>query len=328
MSKPVIGFIGLGIMGRPMAKHLLALILEGQSGVCFDNLPEGTTFESNTVAKAMTSELFRGRILGETRTGVGVAGALMMFTGNNILPGGDFASRVLPIYLDARDENPDRRRFGRPRLADWCAENRAEVIRHLATILVGGLRSGATLTSGLGYEYDETRFKEWDRLVRVPLIWAGGSDPAVLFERNKVVDSKLDDAAEFLEALFSVYGEREFLMQDVIGAFGLPVIDFPAFASGKSFLASDDSEPCINGEGANAGRVGTSGGLRDAVTALFPRTNYQNVDARMLGDYARKIKNRVYGNYRLVTVESDARTKRSKKWRVERMPGSSFRREG
>jgi hypothetical protein len=44
-----------------------------------------------------------------------------------------------------------------------------------------------------------TRFQDWDRPVREPLIWAGAPGSAQLFERNKADDPQKEGRAVLLE---------------------------------------------------------------------------------------------------------------------------------
>ncbi|MGC9360498.1 MAG: NAD(P)-binding domain-containing protein, partial [Anaerolineae bacterium] len=52
MGKLTIGFIGLGIMGRPMAGHLMA---DGHKLVCYDIVPEAVQALVDKGAEAATS---------------------------------------------------------------------------------------------------------------------------------------------------------------------------------------------------------------------------------------------------------------------------------
>jgi putative DNA primase/helicase len=191
-----------------VAKVILAILLEGHPGILWDNLPDNRPFDSATIAKTMTSEMLSGRVLGETRTATALSGAVQLFTGNNVTPAGDLATRILPIVLDARLERPDARQFTRPAWADWVDIHRAEVLHHLLTILVGGITARTSVPT-------PSRFPAWDRLVRGPLLWAGGLDPAELFERNLQADPIRNNHQELVAALYGVYGEGTFLARHV-----------------------------------------------------------------------------------------------------------------
>jgi len=184
-----------------MAKHLTALLLEGQPLVLFDNLPEGRAFFSDELAKAMTSDTYKNRLLGTNRTVSAAANIVFGFTGNNITPAEDFATRVLQIELCPETENPDRRAFTRVNIIDWTAENRPQVLRHLCILVAGFLRSGTQL------DVCPTRFTQWDRLVRFPIIWAGGLDVAQAFNRNKADDPYRTDRANFFADWYKIFGE-------------------------------------------------------------------------------------------------------------------------
>ena len=195
-----------------MAKIIIALLLEGQSFVLFDNLPEGKPFSSDEVAKLMTSEMYKGRILGANKIVTAAANVFVGFTGNNITPADDFATRVLQIELKPDTENPDRRTFARPEIIDWTATHRAEIIFHLCVLVAAYLRSGDTSQG------TPTRFALWDRLVRYPIIWAGGHDVADLFERNRVEDPHRQANATFLSAWMTCYESAWTHVRDVVDA--------------------------------------------------------------------------------------------------------------
>jgi len=188
-----------------MGKHLLAVLMEGHAAVVFDNLPEGGKIESNELAKAMTSATYSGRVLGENRKAMVPTNVLWLFTGNNVSPVGDFNTRVLLIYLDPDCDDPDRRTFSRPDLADWSRQNRARFFECALTILVGYNRLCA---AGARPEVTPTRYSEWDRMVREALIWAGAEDPADLFEKNKQQDPVVEGRLNLLMAWYAVYGDE------------------------------------------------------------------------------------------------------------------------
>ena len=191
------------------AKHLLALAMEGRGCVLWDNLPESKGFDSARVASYMTAETVGGRLLGQTKTASGVAGVMMLFTGNDIRPVGDMVTRVLQIELDADAENPSGRRFSRPDLGAWCRDNRAAILFHLCRLAAGGIRAGHAPAS-------RTRFTSWDRLVRAPLEWAGGGDVSALLTRNLDRDPKNAGRAALLGAIFERTKGEPFQVKELL----------------------------------------------------------------------------------------------------------------
>jgi hypothetical protein len=88
------------------------------------------------------------------------AAAVHLFTGNNIGPRGDLASRSLKARLEVDRPDPENREFRHPDPIGWTEANRGKVLRALYTIL---LRSPA-LQPGSDV-VPQTRFKGWWRLV-------------------------------------------------------------------------------------------------------------------------------------------------------------------
>jgi hypothetical protein len=60
-----------------------------------------------------------------------------MFTGNNIAPKGDLASRSLQVRLDIDRIDPENRDFRHPDPTGWTRANRGKILRALYVILLG-----------------------------------------------------------------------------------------------------------------------------------------------------------------------------------------------
>jgi hypothetical protein len=160
-----------------LEKVLLSVLLMGASVICFDNLRNGLSVKSPGLAKLLSTGLVQGRILGQSTMATLPASVLVLLSGNNVVLEGDMPSRVIEIYLDARTERPDQRTYRRDVLA-WARDNRPDIVGHALTIIKAYLDVGAPDTGG-----KRTRFPEWDRMVRRPIMWAGGADIATKFDR-------------------------------------------------------------------------------------------------------------------------------------------------
>jgi hypothetical protein len=73
----------------------LQLLSEGVPAVVWDNIPRGSTISCPSIEKSLTAAIYSDRVLGETGTRSVPATTVNMFTGNNISPRGDMASRCL-----------------------------------------------------------------------------------------------------------------------------------------------------------------------------------------------------------------------------------------
>lgn len=278
--------VGLAVTSWPsndeeMGKHLLAILMQGDAMVLFDNLPEGGKIESDELARATTADKYRRRILGENREGEAPTNVVWCFTGNNIQPVGDFNTRTLQIYLDAGYEDPDRRSFKRNDLEQWCLEHRAEFFYHALVILAGYHRQRQ---SGSVAKHKPTRFKDWDRQVRLPMIWAGAPDPAELFEQNKNEDPQKAGRAALLEAWFDAYGSEPQQLKYVLS---------------EANRLGDHASRC---------------GLGEAITDLFPSGK---VSSKPLSTLLQKFQNQWIGEFRICKVPQATKAKVAAQWYVE-----------
>ena len=282
--------ISYSIYGRPaaatswtgndteMAKHILSILKEGHSCVLFDNLPEGSHLKSNELAKAMTGSSYSGRLLGGNKTATVPSNVLWLFTGNNINICSDFNTRILPIRLDSRIAAPDRRRFIRQDVGKWCLKHRADIIRACITIILGdGSPTPASIES--------TRFRCWDRYVRLPLLAASGIDIADLFQRNKTADPEVESKRHFLEAMYDKYGGRPHTAKDIC-------------------KDVDDNTTNTNAIG-------------DVFSDVFPENS---PSSSALGIWLGKLKGQILGGYRLTSsIGTAVENKNRSVWAVEKV---------
>ena len=117
-------------------KSLLALLLEGSTFVVADNV-EGT-LRSASLCRALTSDTFKDRLLGFSKTVEVPQRATFVCTGNNLSLSGDLPPRCYWIRLDPESSHPEKRTgFRHPDLLAYCAEHRAGLLAALLTMLRG-----------------------------------------------------------------------------------------------------------------------------------------------------------------------------------------------
>jgi hypothetical protein len=192
-----------------MQKRLLAAYSRAPTMIVFDNLADGTTLQSSALALAMTSAIYRQRVLGESREIDAPSNVLMVATGNNVKLGSDELTRWLSIWLEPSVLRPQERVFAHPDVVGHARQIRTQVLRDVLGIIAGYLKSGAQIARG-------TRFNRWDKLVRQPLLWAGASDLQEVFTMNTMV-SEDEQALEALHtALHTLHGSEEFGARDVV----------------------------------------------------------------------------------------------------------------
>jgi hypothetical protein len=264
-----------------LGKHILAILREGHSCVLFDNLPNGAALKSNELAKAMTGNSYSKRILGENTTATVPSSVLWLFTGNNVSVVGDFNTRILPIRLDAKMADPDRRKFSRVDIGTWCMENRGKIIDACLTIIMA--------SKDFKPDVSPTRYSEWDNFVRLPLLNITDIDIAELFERNKAADPEFEGRRVLLEVLYDVFGEQ-------------------------SVTATEIRDKAY-GESGDYCREKT--GLNDALADIFPKGL---PTSRALGKWLGKLKGAIIGDYQLTATKGTTRENRGRQcWCVSKV---------
>ena len=140
-------------------KALLPLLRQNLPLIVFDNIKRGALISCPNLEKVLTGETYEDRVLGESRTERASAATIITFTGNNIAPRGDLASRSLQIKLDVDRPDPENRSFVHPDPFEWTLENRGKILAALYTLLLGnpGLAARGGQFKG--------RFKVWQRIV-------------------------------------------------------------------------------------------------------------------------------------------------------------------
>lgn len=183
-----------------MGKAILSILSTGSACVLFDNIPKGSSLKSNELAKAMTSSVYSGRILGGNNIGEYPSNCLWAFTGNNIKLTGDYSTRVLPCMIVPDMSNPETRKFTRGDIGDWVARNRSKILSAALTIIMGGASIKGNPTE------NSCRFKEWDRMVRLPLWKASGMDLTELFKKSAAQNNAGGSLFEMMEQLVKAFG--------------------------------------------------------------------------------------------------------------------------
>lgn len=154
-------------------KTLLAMFSEGAPAVNWDNIPLGSTIRCPSIEKSLTSEFYTDRVLGVSERRTVMAATIQSFTGNNVAPSGDLASRCLTARLVADRPDPENRPFRHPDPIGWTLGNRPKLLRALYTLALGNRRFRETSPAPAA-----TRFKQWWHLVGAPVEQAAAEHAA------------------------------------------------------------------------------------------------------------------------------------------------------
>ena len=141
-------------------KALLSYLMEAMPAIVWDNIPRGTQISCPHLEKACTAAVYSDRRLGVSEMVSVSSAAVHLFTGNNIGPKGDLASRSLQVRLEVDRPDPENREFTHSDPIGWTEAHRGEILQSLYVLLLGNpnLRADTKVTP-------QTRFKDWWWLV-------------------------------------------------------------------------------------------------------------------------------------------------------------------
>jgi hypothetical protein len=141
-------------------KALLSYFLYGVPYILWDNIARGTQISCPHIEKSCTAAYYSDRKLGVSEMVATAASTIHLFTGNNIGPKGDLASRSLEVRLSLDRYDPENRQFTHPDPIGWTDCMRAEILGAFYTILLGNPTLRTPRNAPM-----KTRFKMWWRLV-------------------------------------------------------------------------------------------------------------------------------------------------------------------
>jgi hypothetical protein len=164
-------------------KAILAYFEQGPAFLIWDNIARGTQISCTHIERSCTTALYTDRRLGVTEMVVTAAATVHHFTGNNIGPKGDLASRSLSVRLEVDRADPENRTFKHTDPIGWTEAHRGEILAALYTVLLGNpfLRTPAK-TQG------KTRFKIWWRVVGSAVENAAAQHHAIDADKAATID--------------------------------------------------------------------------------------------------------------------------------------------
>lgn len=127
--------------------------------IFWDNIARGATISCPHIEKSCTAAYYADRKLGVSEMVKTAASTMHLFTGNNIGPRGDLASRRLHVRLNIDRRDPENREFQHPDPIGWT-DDCAEILAALYRILMGNPQ-----LKTLRDAPSKTRLKMWWRLI-------------------------------------------------------------------------------------------------------------------------------------------------------------------
>lgn len=186
-------------------KNLTATLMSGVALYWLDNVHQRV--DSASLALATTTEVWRDRVLGVSKTVILPVRCSWCISGNNVELSPELARRAVLIRLDANEETPTNRRgFRHPDLIEYVRKSRAELVWACLTLIQ------AWLTAGRPVPVDNptlASYESWSKVMGGILDVAGV--PGFLANRDEVKEAAADDDApmkSFVRIWHQEFGDR------------------------------------------------------------------------------------------------------------------------
>jgi hypothetical protein len=181
-------------------KALFAAFLQDAPFIVWDNIAAGSSLSCTSIEAALTSGELQDRLLGKSKIITVPCASVPAFTGNNIQPRGDMASRSLISRIEVDRPDPENRYFAHPDPFQWTRDNQGRILKALYTILLGNPRLAVKPRER---EQGKTRFKPWWHLIGAAIENAAQMMGHTVDFEQLFKDSESDDeeAASITEVL-------------------------------------------------------------------------------------------------------------------------------
>jgi len=197
-------------------KKLLSILMNPDPITVFDNLPDGKTFDSATLAGVLTTGEFAGRILGKSEYKSFPVKTVIVATGNNVRIGIDMQRRYILSKIDANMEKPWQRKisnFNIPDIENHVRDNRAQYIADCLTLIRAWFAAGKPKNP----DHVETgSYEAWARTIGGIFAYAG--IPGFMANYNDAISELNSEGAENA-AFFEKWREKcgiDYLRLDLI----------------------------------------------------------------------------------------------------------------
>lgn len=191
-------------------KAALAVLAEGDAVVLIDNIER--PLQGDWLCSILTSEIYRDRLLGQSKTLTVPTATLFLATGNQLVIAGDLRTRALLCRIDPKTERPEQRQF-RTDIRDWFTRRRPELVAAALTVMRAYVAAGRP--SGLD---KWGRFESWSDMVRAPLVWLGRKDPLSSIKALEDEDPERNNLLAVLYGWRKAIGTAEMTLSQIVRA--------------------------------------------------------------------------------------------------------------
>ena len=181
-------------------KVALSALMEGDPIILIDNVER--PLQGDWLCTLLTSETYRGRLLGKSEMVSAPSASLWLATGNNLVLVGDLRTRALICRIDPQSEHPEQRGFADD-IKQTMAKRRPEMVAAGLTVMRAFIATGQRVSD---FVKPWGRFEAWTDLVRAPLVWLDRADPCQTIKSIEKDDPERADLLRMLIAWKLAFG--------------------------------------------------------------------------------------------------------------------------
>jgi len=200
-------------------KRLFSVLRAGSRCIVWDNVVG--SFDSASMASAITSPTYQDRILGASVSSTVPNKAILIFTGNNLMLAGEMPRRVMVSRIDPESDKPFSRQFDIDPFA-YCQQNRQEMIAAALLLIRGYLDILEIISSEPIGKGKLASFEQWDAWVRQTVLFVNDhlmrgkfGDVMDSISANQAVDPEQESLGELLQSWTAVFGDQKVSASDV-----------------------------------------------------------------------------------------------------------------
>lgn len=178
-------------------KRIETAALSGRPIMHLNNIENGMELQSQALAQLSTEGQLTIRKLGRHTEGLCDNRATTIFlNGNNISVSQDLTLRTVVCQLDAKREDPEKRKFEFDPIKQ-VRKDRGTYLADVFTIVRAFKASGFPEQS----VHNVAGYETWSRLVQQPLVWLGMADPLGDMSTMRAVDTTAQTLTRLIEVL-------------------------------------------------------------------------------------------------------------------------------